>query len=459
MQIKFTNLAFLIFCALAISGAHNARAIEDPCAPNVLDIYKASQDRAVFARSFRVSNGGRLLTGPEGTVGLDGDQQYISFVSTDRRGAQARVAGRVVALTQDPMGNHLVRVLREDNHQYVDLTIQELLTARTSATSRRSFLRGGHPQFQSSGGVRNAAIIVSENGRSVQTPSGILSLDEQGTSNRYISIVLANRRRPARVTRLIQDERGVHVVVEMSENGRLHQGEITEDQLLSARTSQSSQATFAEVPAQAPAPTRSRRYPPVSTVDTIYGISADMLNLRSIHTQGQEHKFISDDEILSVHDVQERTSSDLVYGVTSDGHTVIQQQATRGCTAGSAEMLIADRGGAINVANLRYTNLGNSETVASRIRRAGFVPVVTEIRGASRRDALVQLQNLLNRHGPAEINIGGEIGGHSIVVDAIDLDANTAIIRDPWHGWRLTVRLSALESRMGPSTTAVQISN
>ncbi len=66
------------------------------------------------------------------------------------------------------------------------------------------------------------------------------------------------------------------------------------------------------------------------------------------------------------------------------------------------------------------------------------------------------LHDLIATHGPATASISGEIDGHNIVVDTVNVAAETVTIRDPWHGWRITVPFSALATR-GLGNTFVQI--
>ncbi len=43
------------------------------------------------------------------------------------------------------------------------------------------------------------------------------------------------------------------------------------------------------------------------------------------------------------------------------------------------------------------------------------------------------------------------------IVDAIDLNAKTARIRDPFHGWDITIDLNALQSRISKNSSIIQV--
>lgn len=192
-----------------------------------------------------------------------------------------------------------------------------------------------------------------------------------------------------------------------------------------------------------------RRYPPPSSADTIMNG-----RFRNQH----EIPFIRDAEIREVHQPLRMNSvrqdgESLRFGINEFGRAVIQQQALRGCTAAAANMLIHDNNRPVDLKDLRNSNLGNENTMAFAIIRAGLKPVLTTMASRSMR----RLEDLISQNGPAIISVGGEIGGHVIVVDAIDYNAETARIRDPYHGWDITIDLNALRHRVSPNDTIVQV--
>lgn len=222
------------------------------------------------------------------------------------------------------------------------------------------------------------------------------------------------------------------------------------------------------LPQPPPAPARSvlvplaersryaRRYPPLGRKDTI--IIRPGQSARSIY-ESSFAPFIQDSEILHIHPLQPAHLRGLSYGL-SEGLAVIQQQGVRGCTAASAEMLIHDRlgSGAVSVDHLQNTNLGDSSSISARISRTGLRPLVTTLHSGDRRNFLEQLAAAVVQHGPASLGIEGEIGGHNIVLDQVDLQNNRATLRDPWHGWRITISVDSLYQRLGSGEqTLVQI--
>lgn len=135
-----------------------------------------------------------------------------------------------------------------------------------------------------------------------------------------------------------------------------------------------------------------------------------------------------------------------------DGKAVILQQATRGCTAAVAMMLIQDNGGEIDTYTLEETNLGNAETMTALLRKAGFDVLKTD------NPTLESLQNAITEHGPAIVSLGLASGGHVVIVDAIDLEKNVVTIRDPAHGWMIDIKQDVfLGVSMGESINGLHL--
>ena len=49
------------------------------------------------------------------------------------------------------------------------------------------------------------------------------------------------------------------------------------------------------------------------------------------------------------------------------------------------------------------------------------------------------------------------IAGHVVILDEISIEKNEAIIRDPFHGWMVTMDLGALKAWLRPGEDFVQI--
>lgn len=221
--------------------------------------------------------------------------------------------------------------------------------------------------------------------------------------------------------------------------------------------------TTALKPERVPVNLPPRKYPPISSTDT--GERDDQGQWVSVH--GRCNIF-EDKEIMAYHPVIREEllgkctnlntgEEEKIYiEFTQNNKAIIQQQATRGCTAATAAMLIKDRGGKPGFATLQCCNLGNRKDIRRDIQNAGFRPRVTLLTSNS----LKALKKLLE-HGSAIVSIWDpQAGGHSIVVDEISEDLKQVRIRDPYHGWEITVSAEVFQSRwVSLDRTVIQIAN
>lgn len=177
-----------------------------------------------------------------------------------------------------------------------------------------------------------------------------------------------------------------------------------------------------------------RKIPPVSMMDTIVLKKGE--GIQSVHPTGT---LFSDDAIVEKLPIENKKQiGNKVYAYyTKHNKAIIQQQATRGCTAAVAAMLIMDHGKNSNLDELCHRNLGNDENQIRDIENAGLTPLVnnaTDLKG---------LKILLQKHGPAIAKLSGSLGGHVIVVDEVSEDLSKVRLRDPYHGWEITVTSEA----------------
>lgn len=188
-----------------------------------------------------------------------------------------------------------------------------------------------------------------------------------------------------------------------------------------------------------PTSIQNRRFPPIGPTDT--AIFKDG-QFRSVHPEGV--KFYRDHEILKLHpSIREiNLGKNIRADITDNGKVVIQQQATRGCTAAVAAMLIHDAQKSIDLSALRFTNIGNTRNIENWITKANLTPRVTDL-GVIRDpdERIITLQKLIRDHGSAIVSTDNDVGCHVIVVDEVRKDS--VRLRDPYHGWEITVTINA----------------
>lgn len=191
-----------------------------------------------------------------------------------------------------------------------------------------------------------------------------------------------------------------------------------------------------------------RRYPPLSPYDTMICVDDKMTS---------EHGFcdvFADNDILAFCPLTEEKK---IHGVSvahvvgSKKH-VIQQQATRGCTAAAVTMLLLDHGKEPNRKYLVSTNLGNTTSMTRGIREAGLEAFVHEIS-----PTLSGLRQAIISRGSAIVTLDiEECGGHVVVVDEITESLDHVTLRDPYHGWAITVS-GEVFLKQNPGRTIVQV--
>lgn len=172
-----------------------------------------------------------------------------------------------------------------------------------------------------------------------------------------------------------------------------------------------------------------RKIPPVSKWDTI-------INEKSAHGSGE---IFSDSEIVEKLPIirKRELGSGLFAFYTKQGKSIIQQQATRGCTAAVVAMLIMDNGKQPNLKALTTRNLGTEEDQKRDIREAGLEVIVGSAKDLS------ELRNLIIQNNSCIVSVQGSLGGHVIIVDEVSKDLSTIRLRDPYHGWEITVNKEA----------------
>ncbi len=121
-----------------------------------------------------------------------------------------------------------------------------------------------------------------------------------------------------------------------------------------------------------------------------------------------------------------------------NGKSVLLQQATRGCIAAVASMLIADQGSAIDPSALRKTNLGDDSTISALIQAAGLQVVISPLSDSNKEQRMQELKTAINKNGPAIVSVDSGVGSHVVIIDAVSDTFVT--IRDPAHGWMVEIR-------------------
>ena len=187
--------------------------------------------------------------------------------------------------------------------------------------------------------------------------------------------------------------------------------------------------------------------------------------------QYKQIKFFYDEEIIKHHIVESinKISESFSYYTTkiSKGRTInyFQQKATKGCAAAVVTMFLIDHElfENINENLLRAGSLYDFNWVQQRLQEAGLTTQVTAVEEDVDDESLhVQnialfdhLKDLTTTESLIITVTDKEIGGHWIIVDEVR-DA-FVIIRDPFHGWCISVKPDAFLKRIKKGEKIISI--
>ena len=121
---------------------------------------------------------------------------------------------------------------------------------------------------------------------------------------------------------------------------------------------------------------------------------------------------------------------------TQNKKNIIQQQASRGCTAAAAAMLIMDNGGKPDIAELINRHGGTPQQYINDFQKAGLTSIRTHAIN------LDDLSKLIKQYGSCVATLTRGLH-HDLIVDEVSEKLSAVRIRDPYHGWEITVKKEA----------------
>lgn len=166
-----------------------------------------------------------------------------------------------------------------------------------------------------------------------------------------------------------------------------------------------------------------------------------------IPSNGLPCTFVSDEEILNVHPMKfvpfYFKNRDDVLAQTRDGKNVLLQQALFSCAPTAVAMIALDQNGHPDIDSIGYGKITELDQELYWIKVAGFDPVVHKIQGNVVQKAEQLAEHLNNGSGILHI-FHPELKGHVVVLDEVVLKNNSVVIRDPYHGRKITMKLVPL---------------
>lgn len=146
--------------------------------------------------------------------------------------------------------------------------------------------------------------------------------------------------------------------------------------------------------------------------------------------------------------------------ISESGKHILFQQANRSCVPTAIAMLVLDHKGTPCYSDLQSTDLANKRQAENFVKKAGFVPLTTPLNTIERPLLAEKLASMIKQNGPGVLSIKhSSLGAHVVVLDEISTYHQTATLRDPYHGWMVTIKLATLLSWINHYDYFMQLQN
>lgn len=173
---------------------------------------------------------------------------------------------------------------------------------------------------------------------------------------------------------------------------------------------------------------------------------------------GEQEIFFEENEILKKEEIQkgeilakfEKNFIPIFY--TMYNKSILLQQFSYGSFEASLAMLLLDERVKIDVQLFKEPTTLDDFNL--KINNWGLTAFYTNIKIGSAEQYLKLLQDAINQQGSLIVNLNQE--DRSIVIDEISVDLKSVRLRDPSHGWEITISSEALMKRK-PNPMFVQL--
>lgn len=195
-----------------------------------------------------------------------------------------------------------------------------------------------------------------------------------------------------------------------------------------------------------------RPCPPIGMEDTIVIKGNKLL---SVHPPVV---VFTDQEIVGLHQgVKIEDFLDFPLTSNEKGQHILQQQATRGCTAAVAAMLILDYHRGIDLVRLSRCNLGTDNDIVATLHKQGLPTIQSS--PPYNESSYLWLIQAIQENGSAIVTLNGNKmrGAHVVIVDEILNDG--VRLREPYHGWDMTVTTEGFMRYWQPFSGIIQINS
>ena len=144
----------------------------------------------------------------------------------------------------------------------------------------------------------------------------------------------------------------------------------------------------------------------------------------------------------------------LKVAISENGYPVLQQQNVESCGQTCLAMVLMDLGFQPDFSKLEG-GLTNYDQRMEVIKGLALREIRNHLNTKNEQEFLEELREKIHKNGSALIGIDGGSGfvGHGIVCDDISADLQTVRIRDPWHGWEVSLNAKSFLDAVFPLST------
>ncbi len=165
-----------------------------------------------------------------------------------------------------------------------------------------------------------------------------------------------------------------------------------------------------------------------------------------------DEEIIEKEEIEKVETLGLKNKKNIFIKYTKYNKPILQQKASYGCTRTVAHMLILENKGQIDLDHMAEVKLGNNFQLDA-LKEAGLTVINSSLKNEI--NYLQKLKDLINVNGSAIVPIFDQSKGF-LIVDEISPDLKKVRVRDPFHGWEITVTAEAFLKKKTDSVIQVQ---
>lgn len=186
---------------------------------------------------------------------------------------------------------------------------------------------------------------------------------------------------------------------------------------------------------------QNRRVCPMRRDETLITIGDEDVRY---HTISPPSTFIEDKDIISI--LPYTIENDLGARFTRHQKAILQQNALHSATATCIDMLCLDKGKAVSF--IASEDFSHTHQIARKLESKGLSAKISKIPQAIKMQPALFMETLKHYiflKGSFIIGVESDtIGPHAIIIDEVSECLKYIRLRDPYHGWEITIKRKAI---------------